>query len=118
MVIAPTKRVLSNGSATRSALSDCGGGNRDQVKNVAAVQGKFVCLTRFNDLAERRSLNLQQRSLSGYFDCLADLANRQRGDDVAVLLNFDDDRITSEVLEARLLYIQAIRARVHVDELE
>ena len=93
------------------------GRNRNQIENIAAVQGKFVRLPLLHHLAEGRSLGLQQRRLGRYFNRLADLANRQRRVDVSILLHLDRDIRPGEMLEARLLDVQAILAGYHVHKL-
>ena len=51
------------------------GNQRHQAENVAAVQRHFQHFARFDHLAQRGVLRLQQRSLRRHLDDLADIAD-------------------------------------------
>jgi hypothetical protein len=76
----------------------------------------FKGLALVNDLAKRRIIGLQQRSLRGDFHGLGVCANLQYGVDASTLLHLHVNGVALEALEAGLIHINGVSTWIQVEE--
>ena len=84
------------------------GRQEGEIEHVATVQRQFVGFALIDDLAERRGVRLQQRSLAGNFDAVGSGADLHDQIDGRGLLNLNDYVRLRGALETRLFGVDAV----------
>ena len=91
-------------------MHDHGRRDLDEAENVAPIERKLIGVALFHHLAQRGSLRLQQRNITGNRDGFVLAADRKGNVHPGRLLNEDDDVFPVYALESGLFNGKAIVA--------
>ena len=115
--VGPGEGIRAGGRLARLPTRHHAGHQGDQAEYIAAIERHLEHFARLHHLAQRRILGLQERSLSGDFHRLADIAHLHRNVNADGALHFYRDRFARKASEAGVLYLHAVLTGHNVDEL-